>query len=41
MLPTSWYREQELARREAELRRAAARFRAAGHLRRRKRRKRD
>jgi hypothetical protein len=40
MPPPSWYRLEELSLREADLRRAAARYRDLGHLRRRFRRRR-
>jgi hypothetical protein len=35
MMPSSWYRLEELAFRESSLRRAAARYRDLGHPRRR------
>jgi hypothetical protein len=40
MPPSSWYRLEELALRQSDLRRAAARFRDVGPLRRRIRRRR-
>jgi hypothetical protein len=40
MPPPSWYRLEELSLREADLRRAAARYRDLCHLRRRFRRRR-
>jgi hypothetical protein len=40
MPPSSWYRLEELAQRQVALRRAAARYRDLGHLRRRIRRRR-
>jgi hypothetical protein len=40
MPPPSWYRLEELSLRESTLRRAAARYRDLGHLRRRHRRRR-
>jgi len=41
MPPPSWYRLEELAIRQAALRRAAARYRDLGHERRRRRRRRS